>query len=274
MKQLKILIAVATWNRPNVTRLCLENLQEIRGPNAAVMIYDDCSSAYDVSFLDRYCDGLLRFRLHGGIERSRARAFRDFVHRYSEFDILYLTDNDTIHDPRFIDVLNEFFTEQEGYPFAHPVGFFRSVFHEKAIEQQFEKFVVSRTCPGVSQAYNREMAEKIVHLLDTNPMMETVYGWDYHWPATLKRPFRVSTNSFVEHFARELKEGGLHCPATSESEERVLDDLGRDRALRPTGYLKNIRLNVINRILKPREVTMTTDSPDLEPQKPKALQSL
>ena len=87
MKQLKILIAVATWNRPNVTRLCLENLQEVRGSNVAVMVYDDCSSAYDASFLEPYCDGLMRFRLHGGIERSRARAFRDFVHRYLEFDI-------------------------------------------------------------------------------------------------------------------------------------------------------------------------------------------
>jgi len=230
MKQMKILIAVATWNRPNVTKLCLENLQEIRGPNVAVMIYDDCSSAYDAKFLDPYCDGLLRFRLHGGIERSRARAFRDFVHRYSEFDILYLTDNDTIHDPRFIDVLSEFFTEQKHYPFAHPVGLFRSVFHENAIEQQFDRFVVSKTCPGISQAYNREMAEKIVHLLDTNPMMETLYGWDYHWPAVLDRPFLISNQSYVEHLGRDLHEGGLHCASSGHNFKNFVCDQKRDTA--------------------------------------------
>jgi hypothetical protein len=204
------------------------------------MIYDDASSAYDASFLDPYCDGLLRFRLHGGIERSRARAFRDFVHRYSEFDILYLTDNDTIHDPVFIDVLNEFFAEQENYPFAHPVGLFRSVFHKNAIEQQFDKFVVCKTCPGVSQAYNREMAEKIVYLLDTNPVMETVYGWDYHWPNVLQRPFLISKHSYLDHLGRDINEGGLHCKKTGTSARSFLRNYNRDRALNKTDPLEKI----------------------------------
>jgi hypothetical protein len=153
---------------------------------------------------------------------------------------LYLTDNDTIHDPIFIDVLNEFFSEQEHYPFAHPVGLFRSVFHENAIEQHFEKFVVSKTCPGVSQAYNREMTEKIVQLLDTNPMMETVYGWDYHWPAVLDRPFLISNQSYLEHLGRDLSEGGLHCPNNGESEEDFRADFQRDKGLAPTKQLQKI----------------------------------
>jgi hypothetical protein len=163
---------------------------------------------------------------------------------------LYLTDNDTIHDPRFIDVINEYFTEQECYPFAHPVGLFRSVFHENAIEQQFEKFVVSKTCPGISQAYNREMSEKIVHLLDTNPMMETVYGWDYHWPVTLRRPFLISSRSYVEHFGRERMQGGLHSPAVSFQDHDVRADLERDRALEPTNYLRAIRPRVVEKLLE------------------------
>jgi hypothetical protein len=258
MNQLKILISVATWNRPNITRLCLENLQDFRGQNAAVMIYDDASSAYDASFLDPYCDGLLRFRLHGGIERSRARAFRDFVHRYSEFDVLYLTDNDTIHDPIFIDILNEFFAEQREYPFAHPVGLFRSVFHESAIEQQFDKFMVSKTCPGVSQAYNREMAEKIVQLLDTNPMMETVYGWDFHWPAVLDRPFLISNQSYVEHLARDLSEGGIHCPNNGQTKDSFLADFQRDRALAPTESLKRITAHTLEKLFSDLSTTQPT----------------
>jgi len=250
VKQLKILIAVATWNRSNVTKLCLENLQEVRGPNAAVMIYDDCSSAFDASFLDPYCDGLLRFRLHGGIERSRARAFRDFVHRYLEFDVLYLTDNDTIHDPVFVDVLNEFFTEQESYPLAHPIGLFRSAFHENAIEQQFEKFIVSRTCPGVSQAYNREMAKIIVRYLDENPAMETIYGWDYHWPQVLNRPFLITTNSYLEHLARDISEGGLHCNITGSSVENFLKDFERDRALFPTNTTEQLTTKALNSLVR------------------------
>ena len=40
------------------------------------------------------------FEIQGfwGIERSRARSFRDFIHVYKDFDLYYMTDNDTIHD--------------------------------------------------------------------------------------------------------------------------------------------------------------------------------
>ncbi len=248
MKKLKILIAVATWDRPNVTKLCLENLQKVRDSDTVIVAYDDCSRAYDVSFLDSFCDGILRFRLHGGIERSRARAIRDFIHRYTNFDILYLTDNDTIHDPAFVDILREFFSEQETYPFAHPVGLFRSVFHEDAIEEHFDSFIVSKTCPGVSQAYNREMAEKIVTLLNTNPVMETVYGWDYHWPASLERPFLITKNSYVEHIGRDLSEGGIHCPNSGPSRENFHSDFRRDRAKLPTVELSRLSEESITKL--------------------------
>jgi hypothetical protein len=240
MQTFRILVAVASWNRPNVTRLCLENLQQIRGPNAAVMIYDDNSSAYDEKFLSQYCDGLLKFRIRGGIERSRARAFRDFVHRYSDFDLLYLTDNDTVHDPSFIRILNEIFSIQRRYPYSHPVGLFRSVFHENAIEKDLGDFLTSKTCPGVSQAYNREMAEKIVHLLDSNPQMETVYGWDYHWPNVLQRPFLISKHSYLDHLGRDINESGLHCKKTGTSARSFLRDYNRDRALNKTDPLEKI----------------------------------
>ncbi len=237
MKQMKILIAVATWNRPIITRICLENLQLVRDPNLSVMIYDDYSTDYNQSFLDQYCDGLLRFPTHGGIERSRARSFRDFVHRFKDFDILYLTDNDTIHDPEFVKVIRNFFHEQDSYAYSHPLGLFRSKFHERSIEQQFDKFVVSKSCPGVSQAYNREMAERIVQLLDTNPIMETAYGWDYYWPSVLDRPFLITSNSYLEHFARDLTQGGLHSDFTGTTRESFLQDFQRDRCLYPTDKL-------------------------------------
>jgi hypothetical protein len=172
------------------------------------------------------------------------------VHRYTEFDILYLTDNDTIHDPMFVDILNEFFAEQENYPFAHPVGLFRSVFHENAIEQQFEKFLVCKTCPGVSQAYNREMAKKIVQLLDNNPVMETRYGWDYHWPAVLDRPFLISNQSYVEHLGRDLSEGGIHCPNNGSSQEHFRADFQRDRAVAPTESLIRLADQTINELFE------------------------
>ncbi|MFX9065665.1 glycosyltransferase, partial [Acinetobacter baumannii] len=74
----KLLIAVATYNRPHITELSLAMLREAMGSNDALIVYDDCSSAYSVSWLKRYADEVIRMPQKGGIERIRARNFRDF----------------------------------------------------------------------------------------------------------------------------------------------------------------------------------------------------
>ena len=104
---LKIFIALSTYNRKKITSLCLENLKNIidKDESALLAIYDDASTNYDEKFLKKYSDNVLRFRVNGGIERSRARAVRDFEHIYKNFDLFYMTDNDTIHDPVFLQTL-------------------------------------------------------------------------------------------------------------------------------------------------------------------------
>ena len=84
----KILIALSTFNRKNITTLCLENLKEIvyNDGKSKLVIYDDASTNYSEKFLKQFSNNVLRFRVSGGIERSRARAFRDFVHVYKNFD--------------------------------------------------------------------------------------------------------------------------------------------------------------------------------------------
>jgi hypothetical protein len=92
------------------------------------------------------------------------------------------------------------------------------------------------------------MAKKIVQLLDTNPMMETVYGWDYHWPAVLDRPFLISKNSYVEHLGRDIEEAGLHSFNSGKSRELFLQDLERDRALLPTEKLIELTNQAVSRL--------------------------
>ena len=77
---LKIFVALSTFNRINITKMCLENLQEIINKDkfSKLAIYDDASVKYNVDFLKKYSSYVLRFRTTGGIERSRARSFRDF----------------------------------------------------------------------------------------------------------------------------------------------------------------------------------------------------
>ena len=119
---MRILVAVATYNRPRITELCLKNLSGICSKgNAELTIYDDCSTDYGVAELAEYSPMVVVFPRRVGIEISRARAFRDFVHLHRSFDLLYLTDNDTLHDPEFLQVLQDIFSFQGTYSYRNPV---------------------------------------------------------------------------------------------------------------------------------------------------------
>jgi hypothetical protein len=77
----RILVAVATYNQPRITELCLKNLSVICSKgNAELTIYDDCSTDYGAAELAEYSPMVVVFPRRVGIEISRARAFRDFVH--------------------------------------------------------------------------------------------------------------------------------------------------------------------------------------------------
>ena len=50
------------------------------------------------------------------------------------------------------------------------------------------------------------MITKMVNFLNKNPVYETLYGFDYHWPASLGIPFLQTKISYLEHFARDRDE--------------------------------------------------------------------
>ena len=252
---MKLLIALATYNRPGITAVCLENLQLIRDPaRVRLVVYDDASVAYSARYLSTLTDEVVRFERNGGIERSRARAFRDFIYRFTDYDLLYLTDNDTVHDPQFVDYLLHTFECQIRSGSVSPMGLFNSVFHRQSLLAKYEGFNISSTCPGISQCYTRDMAEKIVDYLNADPLMESRFGWDYRWPQILREPFLISTTSYVEHFARDAMEGGIHCKLSGTDLESFLRDFERDRAVNPSQYLIDCRDDVIDRVMSAARV--------------------
>ena len=247
----KILIALSTFNRKNITKLCLENLKQIvdKDKKSKLVIYDDASTNYGDEFLKQYSDNVLRFRVSGGIERSRARAFRDFIYIYKDFDLFYMTDNDTIHDPDFLEILRKLYeSSSKKFDKKLPIGLYNSKFHNNPKNVIYENNILSvrKTCPGVSQCFDREMINKMLTFINKNPVYETLYGFDYHWPASLNVPFLQTQTSYLEHFARDKKEKGLHSTHTINNPRA---DFERDRAIHPTSYLKKIREKIIKKIL-------------------------
>ena len=88
----------------------------------------------------------------------------------------------------------------------------------------------------------------MVDFLNHNPIFETVYGFDYYWPAQLGVPFIQSEVSYLEHFARDRHQPGIHS-GFSKKREDIMKDFEKDRALNPTNYLKEIRNETINLIM-------------------------
>ena len=65
-----------------------------------------------------------------------------------------------------------------------------------------------------------------------------------YWPASLNVPFLQTQTSYLEHFARDKKEKGLHSTFTVDDPKA---DFERDRATLPTEYLQKIRDKIINK---------------------------
>lgn len=250
---MKILIALSTYNRPIVTELCLQNLQQVRSEFVKLVVYDDASTAYSKDFLLEYCDEVVRFERNGGIERSRAKAIRDFVYRYHNFDLIYFTDNDAIHDPKFVDLIRSVSVWQRTRPEILPLSVYNCRNHSyiKNLIFETDMFLILKTMPGISQCYTRDMAEIIVQALNCSAELESTYGWDYIYPALLRRHCLISKVSMVEHFARDRYEAGMHT-TNSGSGPDALIDFERSRALNPTPYLFHIRDEIIGKILGPQ----------------------
>jgi tetratricopeptide (TPR) repeat protein len=247
---MKILVAIATYNRPIITDLCLRNLQQVRDSITKIIIYDDSSDAYNQKYLSDFADEVVRFESRQGIERSRARTFRDFLRKYKDYELLYLTDNDAIHDPDFAKTLREIFLAQEkSCTPIKPVGLFNSKFHQERIKGEAGSFYFYETCPGISMCFTRPMVQKIVDYLEDDPSAEFRYGWDMDWPKALNLPFMVPKTSYVEHFARDRFQSGMHSSNSGVDLKSALDDFERDRAINPSPYLRDTRLKVIKEIL-------------------------
>ena len=64
--------------------------------------------------------------------------------------------------------------------------------------------------------------------------------------ASLNVPFLQTRTSYLEHFARDKEEKGLHSTYTVDDPK---SDFDRDRAILPTSYLQHIREKIIKKIL-------------------------
>lgn len=249
---MKILICVPVFNRENITELVLENLNKYK-KDATLWVYNDWSEEYDNDFLEPNCDKVFKLpksdkiviknekNVNGmGVQHLRWYQFREFI-KMDEFDAIYFTDSDALHDPSYIDILknaSKKYTLSNGYKL--PICLYSTKWHIDSTINETSDIYMRKTAPGISQLYTKDMAKKIVDGLENYNKIhgcDPDYGWDYHVSDFLKLPFITTKKSYIEHFGADVD--SMHTP-------KGLWD--RDRALEPSEYLKNIRQPIIDYI--------------------------
>ena len=242
---MKILTCLPVYNRKLVTGLVAENLFKYK-QDSTLWVYNDWSSEYENSYLEDSCDKIFKLpksdkvvvkneknKKGMGVQHLRWYQFREFLSM--DYDALYLTDSDALHDPSYIDVLKNL---HKKYSLANgakmPICLYNTRWHESATIKEGKDVYMRSTAPGISQLYTKDMVSKIVTNLD-KLAEDPTYAWDFRCLEYLKLPVITTKNSYVEHFG-----------ASSESMHTPRGEWDRDRALNPTEYLVNLREDTIS----------------------------
>lgn len=216
MAELKIWITVPTFNRQKIAEIVIRQLSNHKKEHF-LHVSDDYSTAYDPFKLFDYADKVEKPPKKMGVQHLRCWEFREFLK--TDYDLIYMTDSDALHDPNFINRLLELYDRTK-----LPVCLYNTKWHQTStiVEDKNHDFYYRRTMPGISQMYNREMVKKIVTRL--NRTGDPVYAWDYRVVEYLKTQVVTSKTSYVQHFGGP---GSIHNKT-----------LQQDIALTPTNYLK------------------------------------
>lgn len=235
---MKIRIDVPVYNRKQITELCLMQLNKTKGPDDQIFIYNDGSTEYDNEWLSQF-GRVINYTMPvqdrwRNIHKIRSLAYRDFVN--SDFDFLYMTDNDAFHDSSWRSMLLYIFNKCN-MPVSGYISSFMynnySYYKEQMrnlsnIMMNNDYNVVRSTGGGISIFLDANRVKQIVARMGNRDMHDI---WDCETWNMLNNTYAISTSSYLDHFGK----GGLHH-----------QDWNNERAINPTSYLQNVRQPIID----------------------------
>ncbi len=155
----RILIVVSAYNRKKITALALRQIRRFMTPDCRLHVYNDHSSEYDSSFLSFYADDVTRLPEKMGIDKLRWFQLRAFLE--TDFEYLYLTDNDVIHDPDYLTVFDRLYEMEKR---RMPVSLFHNIFmlQTRLLLYYRNGIFIKTSAPGASMFLDRKMVETVV----------------------------------------------------------------------------------------------------------------
>ena len=217
----RCLIAVANYGRRGTAVPCITQLSSTRGA-ATLWLYDDCSPDFEPGDWEGLVDRVIRAPHNRGINACRMQNLRDFW--ASDFEFLYMTDNDAFHDPDWLLVARQLYAR-----WRLPVTLFDSVFHQE-LRGLGPGARLKRSFPGISLFLDRASAARVLTVYDVGDSRGGPFrpwsSWDWVYGEILGNCIVTSIPSRVDHYGA----GGLH-----NHDNEV------DQAQHPTPFLAQVR---------------------------------
>jgi hypothetical protein len=231
----KILINVPTFNRKKIAELSLAQIYKYKTENCFVQIYNDHSTEYDNDWLTPWADEVIKHPKQLGVHHLRWHQFREFIK--TDYNFLYLTDNDTLHDPDYVKRMMELYHKYKTADGRKlPVTLYNTKHHFFATIKETEDMIIRKTAPGVSMLLDRGMVETIVDWIDKNTVFD--YAWDFRIIEMLHLPWITSNISYLEHYGAD----GIN--------NKTYD---ADTAHNPSDYLKSTRPIIMDYLINNKE---------------------
>lgn len=211
----QVLICVTTFDRKEVTEICLKNLSATKN-EATLWIFDDHSKDYDLDFLKTLCPSARIFRFSNklGVERLRMEIQKEASK--TNYRYIYHTDNDAYHDSVWLNRLYEISQKHKGL-----IGLYNTFHHFHQTIEDKDDFILRKSCPGISFFFEQSLLKEMPpHLYNS---------WDFV-VGDLLLPAAISKVSYVEHIGLN----GIHNK-----------EIDRDRAFNPTEWLKEERVLIL-----------------------------
>ena len=226
---MKIQIHVPCFNRKAITAESLKTLRGAMSSHDELVCWNDGSTEYDFPWLHPFSDHV-RNGPNVGVEKQRIMHLSEFW--ASDFDALYFTDNDCLHDPTSLAVAIRLQKEYQ----AALVCLYNTDAHVRLVgntlvDDPDSEVIWRHYAPGVSYFLPRASVARIM------PCIRRITNFDWNIPDLLGGRCAISRVSYVDHIGA----GGLRHPAGAG-----LD--GGDRALNPTDFLVAKRAEVVARL--------------------------
>jgi hypothetical protein len=211
-----IKFVITTYNRKFITQQSLQNLKDINvQKHGTLHINDDSSNEYNRDWLEAFGSDILTISKNTGVRPVMIGQLIEFRDQ-NDYEFLYLTNNDIIHDPTFVSEAMYFYEK-----YKLPVTLFKTKYHATrtpkkyhgegdyrcGIMDRYKDAYLLKSFAGVSLLLHKSHMKGITDEMLWEPASHG--GWDWRASDVFGNKFICPRTSFCDHFTLN-GDGSMH----------------------------------------------------------------